>query len=116
MGQGGVANSVGGAVGGAVGSVADAATPADKSFRSKIGKLSKDQVSEWLSANGLHIYRLGFQTHEVDGQSLLALHAIWRADKAGFVKFAQESLGVKAAGHALRLASLLEELPSYKFE
>ena len=88
----------------------------DKNLRGKLSKLSKDHVSDWLTANGLHIYRLGFQTNEVDGQSLLAMLDFWKSDKPGYIKFAQESLGVKAPGHALRLASVLEELPAYKFE
>ena len=88
----------------------------NSTLRGKIAKLSKDHVSDWLSYNGLHSYRLGFQSNEVDGHSLLALLELWKADKSGFLKFAQESLGVKAPGHALRLASVLEDLHSYKFE
>ena len=102
----------------AVGHVGDnfQSSPVNSTLRGKIAKLSKDHVSDWLSYNGLHSYRLGFQSNEVDGHSLLALLELWKADKSGFLKFAQESLGVKAPGHALRLASVLEDLHSYKFE
>ena len=94
-----VSNTVGGGVN-AVGHVGDnfhsGGGGGDKSLRSKIAKLSKDHVSDWLAFNGLHTYRLGFQSNEVDGHALLALLELWKADKSGFLKFAQEALGVKA--------------------
>ena len=112
-----VTNTVGGAVS-AVGHVGDNfhSSGGNTTLRSKLAKLSKDHVSDWLAYNGLHSYRLGFQSNEVDGHALLALLELWKADKSGFLKFAQDSLGVKAPGHALRLASVLEDLHSYKFE
>jgi hypothetical protein len=78
--------------------------------RAKFSKMGKDAVSSWLCSNEIRIYASEFQAHEVDGKALLGLIDLWKADKAGFLKHARDSLGIDTAGHALRLASMLQDV------
>ena len=78
------------------------------SERAQLGNLSKDQVAEWLSVNGVRIYEVEFLSHELDGKAILGLIDLWAANKSEFLNYAQNSLGISAPGHALRFASLIE--------
>lgn len=76
--------------------------------KAKIGSLTKDQVSEWLSTNGIRIYDVDFEALELDGSALLGLIDLWNSNKIQFLEYARESLGIAAPGLALRFASLID--------
>ncbi len=75
--------------------------------RSKIGGLSKDKISDWLSNNGIRIYDAEFHANELDGNAVLKLIDLWSSDKTGFLDYTRDSLGIATPGHTLRFASLI---------
>ncbi len=75
--------------------------------RSKIGHLSKDQITDWLSNNGISIYDVEYHANELDGNAVLRLIDLWKSDKTGFLDYTRDSLGMATPGHTLRFASLI---------